>query len=145
MSKLDLRSRRIVACVAAACAAVSGCVGSAWSVPTSHPGHPSASSGRLSPISVLGQESSGSVHATPQPASTRPDEHARHGHDGGSGEHAGHAGQAATHEAHDHDAAQQPSAPAGRYACPMHPEVVRDTPGQCPICGMNLVLRKGDK
>jgi uncharacterized membrane protein YraQ (UPF0718 family) len=25
------------------------------------------------------------------------------------------------------------------YACPMHPEVVRDEPGTCPICGMDLV------
>jgi FtsP/CotA-like multicopper oxidase with cupredoxin domain len=25
------------------------------------------------------------------------------------------------------------------YTCPMHPEVVRDEPGCCSICGMNLV------
>ena len=25
------------------------------------------------------------------------------------------------------------------YRCPMHPEVQQDTPGRCPICGMNLV------
>lgn len=25
------------------------------------------------------------------------------------------------------------------YACSMHPEIVRDEPGQCPICGMDLV------
>jgi len=25
------------------------------------------------------------------------------------------------------------------YRCPMHPEVVRDAPGTCPICGMTLV------
>ena len=25
-----------------------------------------------------------------------------------------------------------------RYTCPMHPEVVRDAPGHCPICGMAL-------
>jgi len=30
-------------------------------------------------------------------------------------------------------------APAGtRYTCPMHPEIVRDKPGSCPICGMAL-------
>jgi len=26
-----------------------------------------------------------------------------------------------------------------QYRCPMHPDVVRDQPGQCPICGMTLV------
>lgn len=25
------------------------------------------------------------------------------------------------------------------YQCPMHPNVIKDSPGQCPICGMNLV------
>lgn len=27
------------------------------------------------------------------------------------------------------------------YTCPMHPEIVKDNPGQCPICGMDLVKR----
>jgi hypothetical protein len=32
-----------------------------------------------------------------------------------------------------------PAAPtAERYTCPMHPEVVRDAPGDCPKCGMTL-------
>jgi P-type Cu+ transporter len=31
------------------------------------------------------------------------------------------------------------SLPAGTtYTCPMHPEIVRDRPGSCPICGMAL-------
>ena len=31
------------------------------------------------------------------------------------------------------------AAPAGtQYTCPMHPEIVRDGPGSCPICGMAL-------
>jgi Cu+-exporting ATPase len=30
------------------------------------------------------------------------------------------------------------SLPAGRWTCPMHPEIVRDGPGACPICGMAL-------
>ncbi|MFI8570511.1 heavy metal translocating P-type ATPase [Stenotrophomonas bentonitica] len=30
-------------------------------------------------------------------------------------------------------------APAGtRYTCPMHPEIVQDGPGSCPLCGMAL-------
>jgi len=42
--------------------------------------------------------------------------------------------------AHAHTA-QAPAAPApagGRWTCPMHPEIVRDAPGSCPICGMAL-------
>jgi len=30
-----------------------------------------------------------------------------------------------------------PAAP-GKWTCPMHPEIVRDGPGACPICGMAL-------
>ena len=26
-----------------------------------------------------------------------------------------------------------------KYICPMHPQIVRDVPGSCPICGMDLV------
>lgn len=29
-----------------------------------------------------------------------------------------------------------------RWTCPMHPEVLRDGPGSCPICGMHLVEKK---
>jgi RND family efflux transporter MFP subunit len=28
---------------------------------------------------------------------------------------------------------------AAKYTCPMHPQIVQDGPGSCPICGMNLV------
>ncbi|MEY6433360.1 efflux RND transporter periplasmic adaptor subunit [Thioalkalicoccus limnaeus] len=28
-----------------------------------------------------------------------------------------------------------------KYVCPMHPQIVRDDPGTCPICGMALVER----
>jgi hypothetical protein len=28
------------------------------------------------------------------------------------------------------------------YTCPMHPEVVQDHPGNCPKCGMTLVVKK---
>ncbi|MEF8730544.1 MAG: heavy metal translocating P-type ATPase [Candidatus Accumulibacter meliphilus] len=41
--------------------------------------------------------------------------------------------------AHKKQAEQAPSAPAGtQYTCPMHPEIVRDAPGDCPKCGMAL-------
>lgn len=31
------------------------------------------------------------------------------------------------------------------YYCPMHPNYTSDKPGQCPICGMNLVPMKDEK
>jgi hypothetical protein len=31
---------------------------------------------------------------------------------------------------------------AMQYTCPMHPEVVKDAPGNCPKCGMKLVEKK---
>jgi Cu+-exporting ATPase len=33
---------------------------------------------------------------------------------------------------------QQAAAPGTQWTCPMHPEIVRDDPGACPICGMAL-------
>ncbi len=45
-------------------------------------------------------------------------------------------------DAHAHHPARPASAdpvPEGtRYTCPMHPEIVKDGPGDCPICGMAL-------
>ncbi len=29
-----------------------------------------------------------------------------------------------------------------KYVCPMHPQIVRDEPGSCPICGMDLVAKQ---
>ena len=39
---------------------------------------------------------------------------------------------ATTVTAHNHNEAT-------KYTCPMHPQIVRDEPGKCPICGMDLV------
>ncbi|MCE8008292.1 MULTISPECIES: heavy metal translocating P-type ATPase [Paracoccaceae] len=32
----------------------------------------------------------------------------------------------------------QKAQPGTQYTCPMHPEIIRDEPGSCPICGMAL-------
>src|SRR3546814_1043664 len=34
--------------------------------------------------------------------------------------------------------APAPAMTGATYTCPMHPEIVRDAPGNCPICGMAL-------
>ena len=35
---------------------------------------------------------------------------------------------------------EEQSVPGRQYTCPMHPEILRDTPGSCPKCGMALEL-----
>ncbi len=31
-----------------------------------------------------------------------------------------------------------------KYVCPMHPQIIRDQPGSCPLCGMDLVPLEPD-
>lgn len=54
----------------------------------------------------------------------------------------------ASHHSHHHHVRESGSAAvlslvaaagAARWTCPMHPEILRDAPGDCPICGMALV------
>ena len=53
-----------------------------------------------------------------------------------------------TNKANAPDTSTNPAAPeikpaqAVQYTCPMHPEVVQDKPGNCPKCGMKLVIKK---
>jgi Cu+-exporting ATPase len=43
------------------------------------------------------------------------------------------------HAVHDHAVASAAPAPEGTvWTCPMHPQIRRDAPGGCPICGMAL-------
>ncbi len=39
---------------------------------------------------------------------------------------------------HDPNAKARTDAPPGSWTCPMHPEVIRPGPGDCPLCGMPL-------
>ena len=61
-----------------------------------------------------------------------------------------HKGSEAHHKSqHEHPENPPASAGAGAtdraalYSCPMHPDIVSETPGQCPMCGMHLVLVDG--
>jgi Cu+-exporting ATPase len=52
----------------------------------------------------------------------------------GGGEHDHHQ-----HQNHGQATAAAAAAPAGaKWTCPMHPEIVQEGPGSCPICGMAL-------
>ena len=59
--------------------------------------------------------------------------HSEHSHDNHGNE----------HRQHMHEHGEEGGATvmlAGKYTCPMHPEVVSDKPGDCPKCGMALEL-----
>jgi RND family efflux transporter MFP subunit len=47
------------------------------------------------------------------------------------------AGPGAQEHAHEHVAEQKTI-----YTCSMHPQIVQDEPGTCPVCGMDLVPKK---
>lgn len=95
--------------------AISGCVSSNLDLPPDHPANARAATLPLALSNPLQADS-----AAPAPK-----------HD-----------SAAAHMGHDHGEAQQSKPESGdAWTCPMHPEVVRSGPGQCPICGMNLVKR----
>lgn len=53
-------------------------------------------------------------------------------------DHAGHAEPAPTVSASSASAGTQHD---GLYTCPMHPQILQDHPGSCPICGMALERR----
>jgi Cu(I)/Ag(I) efflux system membrane fusion protein len=55
-------------------------------------------------------------------------------------------GATATEQNHQHSASTSVSeqvtgkkVPSAKYVCPMHSHIVKDHPGKCPICGMDLV------
>ena len=45
---------------------------------------------------------------------------------------------------HDHGAVSATAAKKQMYQCPMHPQIIQDHPGTCPICGMTLVAMESD-
>lgn len=48
-------------------------------------------------------------------------------------------------EDHQHATAASPAASKQMYQCPMHPQIIMDHEGTCPICGMTLVAMENSK
>ena len=67
-----------------------------------------------------------------------PEEELESGH--GHGEHHRSEEGACSHgdHGHTHSGNEASAAKPGQYTCPMHPEIVEDGPGSCPLCGMHL-------
>lgn len=116
---------------------VAACVETTLDTPTHHPANPSASPG--APVQPPAALSSGfdpfvayANEAEPEPAAS--------GHDHSHG--AEPAPAIATSGTASSPSARAPANDAVVYTCPMHPEIIRNAPGNCPICGMKLVPKK---
>ena len=67
-----------------------------------------------------------------------PERYLGRGGRGGGHAHHTHAGHVRT-VGPERDPAPAALAAGAQWTCPMHPEVLRDAPGDCPLCGMALV------
>src|SRR5512138_2127122 len=45
------------------------------------------------------------------------------------------------HKGHDHAADGKAAQGKQLYTCSMHPFIIKDKPGTCPICGMELIKK----
>ena len=81
------------------------------------------------------------LHAGHENMAMSEDPHAGHGGMSPAADpHAGHDMHTSMQSPATHDAARHPLEPATKvWTCSMHPHIQRDGPGQCPICGMDLI------
>lgn len=109
------------------------CASAELDVPVAHPGHPQARTGRVAQTEAL--TSAYGLEAGSFEAAAPSNEHAHH-------QHGAESGSGATEKS---PATASEPISAAAFTCPMHPEIVRQEPGTCPICGMKLVPKKDAK
>lgn len=110
------------------------------------PNHPASSEAVAAPLTPVGSALEKTFE--PQAAATPAGAAAPAGAAPGGAEHqhgaaasgAAPAPAPAAHAEHRHEPAAEKKAPpaATEWTCPMHPEIIRNEPGSCPICGMKL-------
>lgn len=115
--------------------AVAACVDTTLDTPSNHPSNPSAHP--AAPTQPPAALSSGFDPFVAYANETEPNEAASgHNHSHGA------EPALATTTPQAQPSAQAPANDAVVYTCPMHPEIIRNAPGNCPICGMKLVPKK---
>ena len=102
------------------------CTATELSAPRSHPGNSLAPTAQIAFATPLPRAQHATEAASPLPADSAVTE--QHHHQGS-----------------DATTPTDSKAPAATFTCVMHPEIVRDQPGNCPICGMKLVPKKDGK
>jgi hypothetical protein len=122
------------------------CVSTNVDVPRDHPANPSAPVAQVALTPALTTTVSTTEEAVPEAQ-----QHGGHEQHGGHDQHGPTpSASPATPATGSAAAAAAPSKQADKpaaevWTCPMHAEVVKSGPGQCPICGMNLVKRAPGK
>lgn len=144
---------------------LSGCAGGATTtaLPADHPANPMAAVAPVPPISqTLAVNDPDLGHPATNPATLMPDmggmQHdmkgMQHGHDMAGMKHdmAGMKHDAPATQPGENAALSAPrwtpttipaTTAATLFTCKMHPEVISNTPGKCPKCGMKLVVKEG--
>jgi hypothetical protein len=124
------------------------CVSTNVDVPRDHPANPSAPVTQVALTPALTTTVSATEEAAPAAH-----QHGGHEQHGGRDQHGSTPAASASPATPAPASAAAPAAPSTQadkpaaevWTCPMHAEVVKSGPGQCPICGMNLVKRASGK
>ena len=126
---------------------LSACVSTNVDVPRDHPANPAAPVAQLALTPALATTAPAAQETAPAARQRGQGEHGGHEQHGGHDQHAptpaasGSTPRAAA-PVPVTEATKQADKPAAEvWTCPMHPEIAKSGPGQCPICGMNLVKR----